>query len=262
MAFRSPTQSPKRWPTYQPGKAYSQPVRPSQGHVYYVRLKTRFGPAYKLGFTAGGSVEERLGFQGKGHELLIDEVLYFEHWNDAYEIETELHGLLAHKQAFRGMGAHLEDMPLAGNGQSEVYLEDVLGLDWKFTPEQAKQTLENIRAFGFKQEGKSEDEIAATLKAQREALAEHEEMMKTYDWMHRAYEGLRKLFSLFHSEEKRAEIVHGRSAVRSAELIARLKQKPVRMAVTDEEIMRIKRRAILVKNARQKAAADAAARRP
>ena len=47
------------------------------GHLYYIRLKTNFGPLYKLGFTSMSSVYERFAYKGNGDEKLIDEVYLF-----------------------------------------------------------------------------------------------------------------------------------------------------------------------------------------
>lgn len=129
-------------------RSYSQgwgrPIREDKaGNIYYVRLKTPFGPFYKLGFTTMASVHERLAFQGAGHETQIDAVLGFVASPNALSIEQTLHGHFNHKQAFS-----IPDllMPFAGNGQSELYVEDILSLDEEFTREQARRVRVSIVA--------------------------------------------------------------------------------------------------------------------
>jgi Meiotically Up-regulated Gene 113 (MUG113) protein len=98
------------------------------GYVYYARLKTKFGPLYKLGYTSLGSVQERLAYQGKGHDRLIDVVLAFAPFDNALEVEQRLHAKFAHRQAFPKHLQHPDD-PLQGNGSSEIYATDVLKLE-------------------------------------------------------------------------------------------------------------------------------------
>jgi hypothetical protein len=126
-------------------RSYS-PLKPSQtnGHLYYVRLKTPLGIFYKLGFTSLESVEKRLGFKETGDEALIDEVLYFVYHENAFELETLLHGHFNRQRVFRIFSAE-PDMPLCGNGQSELYYEDILGLDSGFTEEQAASTRTGVQ---------------------------------------------------------------------------------------------------------------------
>ena len=117
-------------------------VPPSkEGHLYYVRLRTPVGLLYKLGFTTMNSVEERLTLKGDGAQLLIDKVIFFRRFKNAWDIEQELHTLLKRKAAFCGWD---EEMPLFQNGQSELYCEDVLKLDNEYTYRQAQNTHDEI----------------------------------------------------------------------------------------------------------------------
>ena len=106
------------------------------GNLYYVRLNTPLGKFYKIGFTTMKSVNDRLAFQGTGDEKYIDEVLYFQFRLGAYGLEQSLHSYFSDKAAFGKYSAYI-DMPLPRNGQSELYYDDVLELDGKFTPAQA-----------------------------------------------------------------------------------------------------------------------------
>lgn len=85
------------------------------------------------------SVNDRLAFQGAGDEKYIDEILYFNFRLGALALEQSLHSYFAEKAAFHKYSAYV-DLPLAKNGQSELYYEDVLELDNKFTPAQAEET--------------------------------------------------------------------------------------------------------------------------
>lgn len=107
------------------------------GNLYYVRLNTPLGKFYKIGFTTMKSVNDRLAFQGTGDEKYIEEVLYFKSRLGAYGLEQSLHAYFSDQAAFRKYSAFV-DMPLPKNGQSELYYDDVLKLDRKFTPEQAE----------------------------------------------------------------------------------------------------------------------------
>lgn len=109
------------------------------GHLYYVRLNTPLGKFYKIGFTTMKSVNDRLAFQGTGDEKYIDEVLYFNFRLGALSLEQSLHSYFAEKAAFHKYSAYA-DLPLSKNGQSELYYEDVLELDNKYTPAQAEET--------------------------------------------------------------------------------------------------------------------------
>jgi len=105
------------------------------GYLYYARLRTAIGPVYKLGFTSMNSVHDRLAYKGDGAEKLIDEVLLFHHHHNAWDLEQELHVLCFHKKLFPS--GSTANMPLLGNGQSELYGEDILRMDSGYTPELA-----------------------------------------------------------------------------------------------------------------------------
>ena len=100
-------------------RVISRSLTPKQtnGYLYYVRLKTQQGAFYKLGFTSMNSVHERFAFKGNGDEGLIDRVLCFVYFEDAYEIEYSLHNHFDHKRAFYKY-SNDQDMPLCKNGQS------------------------------------------------------------------------------------------------------------------------------------------------
>lgn len=109
----------KRW--------FKKPRDPS-GHVYYVRLATPQGRFYKLGYTSKPSLVDRFAFGGSGDEKLIERELLFVFRKDAWTIEQDL---LDHFDSARAFGKFSNDpsLPLAGRGQSELFKEDVLGLD-------------------------------------------------------------------------------------------------------------------------------------
>lgn len=136
--------------------------QPTQGNLYYIRLSTHIGIVYKLGFTTLNSAQERLAFQGKGHEQLIDEVIFFYHFDDAYQMEQALHAEFQHKTMSLIPNP---DMPLFENGQSEVYTEDILAMDESYTELQAQATQTKILELSLRRAGKSEHEIEAGINA-------------------------------------------------------------------------------------------------
>lgn len=121
-------------------------MRPAKtdGHVYYVRLKTPLGLFYKLGFTSLGSVEERLAFQGTGDENLVDKVLLFVYLKDGYDVETALHQHFQPRKAFSNVQSD-PNLPLHLNGQSELYIDDILDYDSDYHIDQAHATRRGIR---------------------------------------------------------------------------------------------------------------------
>ena len=125
------------------------------GHLYYVRLKTDVGIFYKIGFTTASSVKARFDYAGSRDSKYIDEVLLFTHSNKAYEVEQSLHSCLYDKKAFEEYSAN-EHFPLSRNGQTELYIEDVLGLDSEYSPAQKKQTLKLMEAKNIFISNKSE----------------------------------------------------------------------------------------------------------
>lgn len=110
------------------------------GHVYYARLATPKGRFYKIGFTKMASVEERFSYDGSDAYKLIDKVFLFKYSPYAYQIETEyLHGHLSTQKAYKGHGLKSlfrdsSKLPLFGDGQTELYQHDVLGLDPDYRP--------------------------------------------------------------------------------------------------------------------------------
>lgn len=100
---------------------------PNKGYVYYVKLQTDDGPLYKLGFTTKASVHERFSYKDYGDEKLIDCVFLFSASNRAYEAEQTLHRYFKKKRAYRW--ACWPHKPLYLRGQSELYREDILGMD-------------------------------------------------------------------------------------------------------------------------------------
>jgi len=121
-----------------------QPPKTPDGNLYYVRLNTPQGVFYKLGFTKLGSVSDRLAFQRTGDERMIDKVILFTHRPDAYTVESQLHNHFSKQRVFGSYG-NAKDRPLAGNGQSELYIEDILGLDKDFSRKKADQAKRNIK---------------------------------------------------------------------------------------------------------------------
>lgn len=156
--------------------------KPSCGHLYYVRLKTDLGIFYKLGFTTLGSVQERFAYQGKGHDALIDEVLLFSYREDAYEVEQLLHEHFRNKATF---GNPEEGMPFFGNGQSELYTEDILNLDMpaargKIGP---TETQTNITTTRGKKAGLSNEEINDRLEIENNILLVLSSLSKAFRWI-------------------------------------------------------------------------------
>lgn len=142
-------------------KRLPNPPFKRSGHLYYLRMNTNQGVMYKIGFTTLASPQERLAYQGKGHEKLIDAVLCFVHLEDAWDVEQELHQLFAKKALF--YGGH-EMMPLFGNGQSELYREDVLNMDPAFKADQSEKTRVNILATDFRSFGATEEKVQELIK--------------------------------------------------------------------------------------------------
>lgn len=114
------------------------------GHLYYVRLKTEAGTFYKIGFTSMNSVVARMAYKGEGHEKLIDKILLFHYFDDGFSVEQRFHQALRSQRMFDQFSA-VSYLPLAGNGQSELYAEDVLRLDPEFTQEQSESTRQTVR---------------------------------------------------------------------------------------------------------------------
>jgi hypothetical protein len=158
-----------------------------EGILYYVRLKTQFGVLYKLGFTSLESVHERLAYQGRGHEKLIDAVLFSAHFDDALVLEQCLHDHFKSRSLFPVPD---RDMPLFENGQSEIYADDILGLDKTYTECRAKAVVSAIQTWKLRRLGKTESEIAT----QAIEYADRDQLMRDLDasigWAFRLYKRL------------------------------------------------------------------------
>lgn len=115
-----------------------------RGNLYYVKLNTECGILYKLGFTTLESVEARMSYGGSDDWRYIDKVLMFTYLPDAFEVEQKLHSCLDKKKAFEKYSAN-KDFPLSKNGQTELYIEDVLGLDPYFSENQKIETTRKLK---------------------------------------------------------------------------------------------------------------------
>lgn len=156
-----------------------QPViEDKEGNLYYVRLKTSLGPMYKLGFTTMASVKERLAFQGAGHEDQIDKVIAFVPDPGALSIEQRLHRHFKRHSVFPVIE---RDMPFAGNGQSELYVEDILEMDFEYTPEQGRRVHEALMQGRMAQTGASPASIAT---ATKQKLRDNEDVQAIIDLRH------------------------------------------------------------------------------
>lgn len=121
-----------------------RPKNPA-GYVYYARLKTNCGLLYKLGYTKKPSLKERLAYGGQGDEKMIDQEFFFTYCEDAWDVEQTL---LEHFTRQRAFGKYSKDArkPLCGRGQTELFADDILGLDESLYIEPDAQTLAKIRA--------------------------------------------------------------------------------------------------------------------
>lgn len=118
------------------------------GHLYYVRVRSRFGPLYKIGFTKSASVAHRFTFKNNGDEKLLDAQFLFAYHDDAFGMEERLHTHFSSKKAFGNFASHVH-LPLYQNGQSELYPVDVLGIDPEYTERQGAQTLASLAKIGM-----------------------------------------------------------------------------------------------------------------
>jgi hypothetical protein len=106
----------------------------TEGYVYYARFNTNKGKFYKIGFTKMKTIEKRFSYNGSENYKLIDEVFMYKYSLYAYEIEHMFHSVLSWEQTYgyhsiRKYFLDLSKHPLFGDGQTELYKEDVLGLD-------------------------------------------------------------------------------------------------------------------------------------
>lgn len=190
-------------------QAWGRPTREDKaGNIYYVRLKSPFGPLYKLGFTSMSSVHERLAFQGAGHEKLVDVVLGFAYSRNALSIEQTLHGYFDSKRAFSIPDAL---MPLAGNGQQEVYVDDILGMDEDFTREQAHSVRVRIQS---QRTGQPLHAIEADFERDARLEADVEDVMNLrfvwpISWIWRAWCAIEKALFTDGGKRKYEEKVQG-----------------------------------------------------
>lgn len=115
-----------------------------KGNLYYVRLNTEYGIFYKLGFTTFRSVEARMSYGGSTDWQYIDKVLMFKNLPDAFEVEQKLHTYLDKKRVFAKYSAD-EELPLCGNGQTELYIEDVLHLDFYYSESKKIETVRKLK---------------------------------------------------------------------------------------------------------------------
>lgn len=176
----------------------------SSGNLYYVRLTTPLGLFYKLGFTTLGSVWERLAYQDNGHEEHIHSVFCFAHFEDALDVEITLHKHFGHRAAFP---IAERDMPFFGNGQSELYAEDILRMDEDYTEAQYAETIENIRRVRLKRAGKSDNEIDDHIRSQEDVDELITRIREPMVWLMRAYEKVvHFLFGYPNGKPKRADI--------------------------------------------------------
>lgn len=125
----------KRW--------FNRPRNPA-GNVYYVRLRTPHGIFYKLGFTSKSSLVERMSYGNNGDEKLIDRHFFFARRNDAWDVEQTL---LEHFSKHRAFGKYSNDptKPLCGRGQSELFMNDILGLDDDLYTQTDEKTLKELQ---------------------------------------------------------------------------------------------------------------------
>jgi hypothetical protein len=126
----------------------------SDGSLYYVRLETHCGIFYKIGFTTLESVHERFSYGGSSDWKYIDKILLFVSHPNALAIEKKLHAYLYEKRAF-GKYSASKNFPLAKNGQTELYIEDVLELDSEYTDNQRKRTTQHLKSMRSIFSGKS-----------------------------------------------------------------------------------------------------------
>lgn len=91
------------------------------------------------------SVEQRFSYNNSTNYNLIDEVLLFEHDYNAHSREQKIHRKYRMKKAFSKY-SNKTYFPLAKNGQSELYYEDILEKDSSYSKEKAELTKLNIKA--------------------------------------------------------------------------------------------------------------------
>lgn len=122
---------------------FRRPHNPA-GNVYYARLRTPQGVFYKLGFTTKPTLVDRMGYDNCGDEKLIDCEFFFSFRVDAWDVEQTL---LEHFDRHRAFGKFSKDpmKPLCGRGQSELFHNDILGLDHALYELPVEATLKAIK---------------------------------------------------------------------------------------------------------------------
>lgn len=127
------------------------------GNLYYVRLNTECGVFYKLGFTTMRTVQARFEYGGSNDYQYIEKILLFVNLKDAFDVEQQLHSYLSKKKAF-GKYSAAEEFPLSKNGQTELYIDDVLNLDPDFTESQSKDTARILKSKRLLIAGKTDEQ--------------------------------------------------------------------------------------------------------
>lgn len=113
-----------------------------------MRIRSAFGPLYKLGFTTAETIAGRFEFKNNGDEKLLDVQFLFAYHESAFDLEARLHQHFDKNKAF-GKYARYEHLPLYGNGQSELYGVDILGLDPDYTDAQGAGTMAALAKIGI-----------------------------------------------------------------------------------------------------------------
>ncbi|RZJ62996.1 MAG: hypothetical protein EON49_00145 [Acidovorax sp.] len=177
--------------------------QPTSGNLYYVRLSTSLGTFYKLGFTTLGSAQERFAYQGKGHDGLVDDVLLFVYRDDAYEVEQIIH---AHFRGKASFAIPEEGMPFFENGQSEIYAEDILKLDWKSAEGDSNETRTNITKVRGKRAGRSDEEIREQLEVEKSIADVVTSLARAFRWIIRGYNKLEEWNASDNEKSRRARL--------------------------------------------------------
>lgn len=71
---------------------------------------------------------ERMAFGDLGDEKLIDQEFFFTFRRDAWDVEQELLDHFDRQRAFKKY-SNAPSLPLPGRGQTELFFQDILGLD-------------------------------------------------------------------------------------------------------------------------------------
>lgn len=135
---------------------------------------------YKIGFTSFNSAKERFSFQESEDEKYIDSVLFFLNFQDAWDIEQQLHNHFKKNRLFSGFD---EKMPFYKNGQSELYAEDVLKMDDFYTDQQAEKTRINIDVFNYKIFGATDEQCKLLIESENKRFEKYRiEKMKSKEF--------------------------------------------------------------------------------